>query len=291
MIEIDQESSKKLKNIVKNAGFFQNSEISISIFNFNNKKLIELNPHKFIYPASVYKVFVATEVINQIELERFGFDSRVEIQAPNDADNEAHSYPTEIYPLLRAGDNITIDMLLTLMLGRSDNTAANTLIDLVSRTAINNNIIKRYNWHGSEITRKFLNRKYEEKAYKNSPSTVSCSRHLASFLNKIENNALISPFVSSKLKQYMSLNFQKKDEENWLKDLNYGKGGWLQVNSSNPFKILFGKRYIRYQSQIGVINNGDQHYAISILSKYNTSNPDKHLKFSIISDKILEILK
>ena len=51
------------------------------------------------------------------------------------------------------------------MITRSDNTAANCLIDFAQRPKINE-LLHSYGWQGSEVTRKFLKRPVEDEAYR-----------------------------------------------------------------------------------------------------------------------------
>ena len=118
------------------------------------------------------------------------------------------------------------------MLTRSDSTASNVLIDLVSRESIIKNIIHRYRWQGSEVTRKFLTRIKENKKYQFSQTTMSCARHIAEFFYLVETGQLISSFVSTKFKEYMSQKIFHRDIGIYIPkfDSFYQKGGWYDNN-------------------------------------------------------------
>lgn len=243
MVLENKKRSEDLTKVLNKYGFTKN-EIGLAIIDLNEPepKIFGYNMDHFVYPASVYKVFIGAEVLRQIEIGDFSLDQIVEIKSPNNVDKDARIFPGDTRKLLNAGDKVSIDYLLDLMLTRSDNTASNTLIDLVGRENITKNIIHQYHWQGSEVTRKFLDRIKEDKSYQFSSTTLSCTRHLAEFFYLVETEKLISPFVSKKLKDYMS---------RWNKDgrkgLNiddyisyYRKGGWLETNLwTYGFKTVF----------------------------------------------------
>lgn len=269
------------------------ADVSACIINLGTGEHLEYNANKFIYPASTYKIFIAAEVLRQVEIGKIKPTDIITIKSPNDIDAEARFYPTDVFPVLKAGDKVKVETLLTLMLERSDNTASNTLIDLVSRESISKNILKANNWGGSDVTRKFLNRVHEEKSYRYAEVTVTCGRHLAEFMEKVYNDELISPYVSKCMKKYMS-DGSKKDllsdklihrrKENWLGGVVYEKGGWVQASSRRSLYLLKH----RYQSQAAVVKTPTGYYAIGILSKYKTVFPWKYFKFSKITDYLSE---
>ncbi len=266
------------------------AQVSAYIINLNTGDTLQYNSDDFIYPASTYKIFIGAEVLRQIEKGQISLSDKILIKHPNDIDAESRFYPTADFPVLKAGDEVSVDTLLTLMLQRSDNTASNALIDLVGRESISKNIVHANGWKGSDVTRKFLNRIYEDKPYRYSEITVSSGRHLAQFMERVYRKKLVSAFVSEKLSEYMSERlYREKDEltpdtihrspEKWLSDTLYEKGGWIQATSKKSFHLLKH----RYQSQAAVVRTKKADYAIGILSKYKTIFPNRYFEFSKIS--------
>ena len=90
----------------------------------------------FIYPASVYKMYVAMEMLNQIEQGAHSLSESYIVKSPNDVD-VVKEISWDPRPFLRDGDTVTINYLLDLMITRSDNSAANCLIDIAGRKNIN----------------------------------------------------------------------------------------------------------------------------------------------------------
>lgn len=253
---------------------------------------------EFVYPASCYKVFVGAEVLRRIEKGDFSLQTIIEVKSPNDVDKDARIFPEDRRPLLKAGDRESIDRLLDLMLTRSDNTAANCLIDFVSRESITLNIIQRYGWAGSEVTRKFLDRAKEGKPYRFSEATVSCPRHLAEFFFLVEKNEMVSPFVSGKLKSYM---MKRNSARGFLfqpPTSFYGKSGWLETNLweyslfSALKNILRGKwAVIRWSHDVGVIQKGDAHFVVCVMSISKSGHPWHRFPTKKIGDHIFHMIE
>jgi beta-lactamase class A len=124
--------------------------------------------------------------MRQADTGKISLTDRIKIKAPNTIDNEQRFYYVDYKsPTLQVDSEWTIDKLMQVMLGRSDNMASNVLIDVVRRENITNNTIIKNNWHGSDVTRKFLNRLYENKKYKYADITVTSGKHLAEFIQKL----------------------------------------------------------------------------------------------------------
>lgn len=252
---------------------------------------------EFVYPASCYKVFVGAEVLRRIEKRELSFQTIVEVKSPNDVNKDARIFPEDSRPLLKAGDKESVDRLLDLMLTRSDDTAANCLIDLVSRESITKNIIQRYGWAGSEVTRKFLDRAKEREPYRFSETTMSCPRHLAEFFFLIEKNEMVSSFVSEKLKAYM---MGRKSTRGVLFKSPvsfYGKGGWLDTNlwEHSPFSalknILHGKwAVIRWSHDVGVVQKGNTHFVVCVMSISKSWHPWHRFPIKKAGDAVFDFI-
>ncbi len=97
--------------------------------------------HTSIYPASISKIFVGAEVLRQVEIGNISITQSITIKDNNVVNFKESEFSYSIIPLLKTGDVKTVDELLFLMLNRSDDTATNELIDLVTRESININTI------------------------------------------------------------------------------------------------------------------------------------------------------
>ncbi len=297
--------SEKIKSVIEKL-HPKPSEISFAVINLKGKepKIAGFEMDYFIYPASIYKVFVAAEVLRQIGSGHRKLDSIVEIEPDNEVDANVRFFPKSTHkdsrPLLKTGDKVTLDYLLDLMLTRSDNTAANVLIDIADRENINSNIILPNGWNGSEVTRKFLDRLKEKGDHRISSITVSNARHLAELFYKIETNQLISPFVSGKLKEYLLRWNRDRRKGMYIPEFvsYYRKGGWLEVNGYKwniwrGIKASYNKGYavIKYTGDVGVVETKDCHYVIALLTQIKTKWPWKKIDMTGFSREIYEIMK
>src|SRR5699024_3156290 len=113
--------------------------VSFAIIDLNNKQPVfgGVYPDAYIYPASVYKMYVAMEVLHQISKGAYGLYDEQTISKAHNVVDSIKEIKSDPRPLLQKGDVVTIDYLLDLMITRSDNTAANVLIDLAGRSKLN----------------------------------------------------------------------------------------------------------------------------------------------------------
>jgi tRNA U55 pseudouridine synthase TruB len=284
MFPEDIARSAQLKKVLDTHGFTR-GEMAVAIIDLRESepKIFGYNMEHFIYPASVYKIFIGAEMLRRIEVGDFSLEQKVTIKSPNDVDKDARIFPGDTRKLLSIGEEVTIDQLLDLMLTRSDNTASNTLIDLVGRENITENIIHAYQWHGSEVTRKFLDRIKEDKPYQFSSTTLTCASHLAEFFYLVEKEKLISPLVSQRLKEYMSRFNRHGKQGLWLKNVYreyYCKGGWLETNlykhsflSVCKAVLKKGWAVIRWSNDVGVVTGEKSHYVVALLTVNKSISP------------------
>ena len=235
-LKFDQNLSNRLNKVVDELGLDKNfsvgedgvEQISFAVIDLNSESPIigGVNMDNFIYPASVYKIYVAAEILNQISKGMYSLDSIIVVKSPNDVDR-IKEIRTDPRPLLKDGDSVTVNYLLDLMITRSDNSASNCLIDLAKREKINK-LMHKYNWHGSEVTRKFLSRKFEDHGYENIKGTETSALHAADFLYLIYSNKLNNPWVSKQLKSLLARQLDNTKLSKGLPDntMFYHKTGW-----------------------------------------------------------------
>ncbi|HEU5365184.1 MAG TPA: serine hydrolase, partial [Hanamia sp.] len=140
-------------------------KISFAVIDLNGRKPVigGVNMDSFIYPASVYKMYVAMEILKQVSEQKYSLHKSYVVKSPNDVDHTSQ-ISWDPRPLLKDGDTVTVDYLLDLMITRSDNSAANCMIDIAGRKNINETMHEN-GWYGSEVTRKFLSRNFEDPGY------------------------------------------------------------------------------------------------------------------------------
>jgi beta-lactamase class A len=232
-----------------------------------------VNPDNFIYPASVYKMYVAAEVLNQISQHKYSLTTEYVVKSPNDVD-KTKEILSDPRPLLKAGDTVTVNYLLDLMITRSDNSAANCLIDLAKRENINA-LMHSYNWYGSEVTRKFLKRKFEDLGYDTVRITETCALHAAEFLYLIQTDQLISPWVSKQLKTFLGRQLDNTKLSKGLPSnvMFYHKTGW----------------YSYWTHDVGIVDDGKVVYIIACFMPIEEQTALE--KFKHLSNKIYDYIK
>jgi beta-lactamase class A len=208
-----------------------------------------VHAESFIYPASVYKMYVAAEVLRQVSAGIIRLDTPIIVRSPNDVD-KTKEIVSDPRPLLRSGDTVSVNFLLDLMITRSDNSAANCLIDLARRENIDR-MMQRYNWRGSEVTRKYLSRKLEDPGYAAVRSTETSALHAADFLYRIRTNQLFSPWVSMQMKTFLGRQLDNTKLSAGLPDsvMFYHKTGW----------------YDAWTHDAGIVDDGEVNYIIVCL--------------------------
>ena len=224
-------------------------QISFAVIDLTGKTPLLGGVHfdNFIYPASVYKMYVAAEILRQVSQEKQFMTNPIVVRSPNDVDR-SRELSWDPRPLIRDGDTVTVAYLLDLMITRSDNSAANCLIDIARRENINA-MMHEYGWKGSEVTRKFLSRKFEDSAYVKVRSTETCALHAADFLYRIYTDQLINPWVSQQMKSYLGRQLDTTKLSPGLphQAMFYHKTGW----------------YSSWTHDVGIVDDGNPRYVIA----------------------------
>jgi beta-lactamase class A len=278
----DLKLSAALKKIVQdvkldssfNVGEDGKETISFAVINLNGRPRIGgVGMDNFIYPASVYKMYVAMEVLKQVSENKYALNRLHTVTAPNDVDRSKEIF-SDPRPLLKAGDTVTVNYLLDLMITRSDNSAANCLIDIAGRKNINQTI-KENGWSGSEVTRKFLKRAWEDPGYDTIRGTETCARHAADLMCRVENNSLVNPWVSMQLKALLSrqLDITKLSKGLPPDTMFSHKSGWWSY----------------YTHDVGIVEDGTTKYVIALF----TPVPEEEMngRMQLLSEKVYELMK
>jgi len=280
---IDADLSNHLHKIIADLGLDNDFDvgedgiehISLAVIDLSTDepRIGGVNLANFIYPASVYKMYVAAEVLHQISKGELSLTSSHVVKSPNNID-KTKEVLFDPRPLLQDGDAVTVNYLLDLMITRSDNSAANCLIDIAKRENINN-LMHHYNWRGSEVTRKFLKRKYEAPGYEKIRGTETCALHAADFLYRIEKNQLVNPWVSMQMKILLGRQLDKSKLATGLprNTMFYHKTGWFSY----------------WTHDVGIVDDGDVRYVIAcFLPLRQESALDK---YKILSQRIFDLIR
>lgn len=278
----DETLSKDLNNIVSELELDLNfdvgedgiEQISLAVIDLTSDqpKLGGVNFDNFIYPASVYKMYVAAEILHQLSDGKYSLYETYITKEPNVVDR-SKQIDNDPRPLLRDNDTVTINYLLDLMITRSDNSAANCLIDIAQRKNIDS-LLHTYNWYGSEVTRKFLKRKFEDPGYEKIRGTETCALHAADFMYKIYSNTLVNEWVSLQMKTLLGRQLDKSKLATGLPGsaMFYHKTGWFSY----------------WTNDVGIVIDGNVKY---IIACFIPLEEDLALpKFKLLSQKVYELI-
>ena len=236
-------------------------------------KLGGVNYDNFIYPASVYKMYVAAEILHQVSDEKYSLYESYATNEPNVVDR-SKQIDNDPRPLLKDGDSVNVNYLLDLMITRSDNSAANCLIDIAQRKNIDS-LLHSYGWYGSEVTRKFLKRKFEDPGYEKIRGTETCALHAADFMYRIYTNTLVNEWISLQMKTLLGRQLDKSKLSTGLPNtaMFYHKTGWFAY----------------WTNDVGIIDDGEVKYIIAcfIPLKEELALP----KFKVLSQKVYAFMK
>jgi beta-lactamase class A len=250
-------------------------QVSFAVIDCTGKTPIfgSVNAENFIYPASVYKMYVAMEILKQVSESKYTLSRQYIVPSPNDVD-KTKEIENDPRPLLHAGDTVTINYLLDLMITRSDNAAANCLIDIAGRKNINATIHNN-GWDGSEVTRKFLSRKFEDPGYDTIRGTETSAMHAADFMYRVLTNQLINPWVSMQLKVLLGrqLDISKLSAGLPVSAMFYHKTGWWSY----------------YTHDVGIVEDGTIKYIIALFTPVKEERVLPAMKQ--ISERVYELIK
>ncbi len=281
--QIDEKLSSDLQSIVRELELERNfdvgedgiEQISLAVIDLSGDQptLGGVNFDTFIYPASVYKMYVAAEILNQVSQGKYSLYQSYITKEPNVVDR-SKQIDNDPRPLLKNGDTVNVNYLLDLMITRSDNSAANCLIDIAHRPNIDS-LLHNYGWYGSEVTRKFLRRKFEDPGYENIRGTETCALHAADFMYKIYSDKLVNNWVSLQMKTLLGRQLDKSKLATGLPNtaMFYHKTGWFAY----------------WTNDVGIIDDGEVKYIIAcfIPLKEELALP----KFKVLSEKVYELMK
>ncbi|MCU0343132.1 MAG: class A beta-lactamase-related serine hydrolase [Ignavibacterium sp.] len=279
---VDESLSKDLYDIIRELDLAKNfdvgddgiEQISLAVIDLTSDqpRLGGVNYDNFIYPASVYKMYVAAEIFHQVSDGKYSLYENYIAKEPNVVDR-SKQIDIDPRPLLKDNDTVTVNYLLDLMITRSDNSSANCLIDIAQRKNIDS-LLHSYYWFGSEVTRKFLKRKFEDPGYENIRGTETCALHAADFMYKIYSNQLVNEWVSLQMKTLLGRQLDKSKLAQGLPEtaMFYHKTGWFAY----------------WTNDVGIVIDGKVKYVIAcfIPLEDELALP----KFKILSQKVYELI-
>jgi beta-lactamase class A len=310
----NKKRSQAIAHIVKQHSFDKKvSELSIAIIDLKNNptEIFGINLDSFLYPASVFKIFIGAEVLRQVEAGKYSLGEKLIIKQAINVPTLSNLYP-DPRSLLKTGESVSIDHLLKLMLADSDNTASNCLLELAGAESITKHVIAAHAWIATGITDEFLSNLKQSKASRYVETTKTCARDVAEFFALVEEERLISLFVSRKLKEYMlQYNHASKHGYTIPDFIQYRKGGYMETNLYTSFyrksgfgfdsvkgfgsliKNIFTKgwAFLRYMHDAGVVEGKNSKYVVVVFTLSKQLNPRKYFHMDELAKVIFEYME
>jgi beta-lactamase class A len=137
-----------LEELIENYLKDKNIEYSIFIKDLKLGEVICIDAEKIVSSASIIKLFIMAKVIQLVDEESLDLNFRPKI-------NNSERVPYSIIYSLDSSNSYTIKDLLILMIIQSDNTATNSLIDLVGMDDINS-FMKEMGFEYTVLRRKMM---------------------------------------------------------------------------------------------------------------------------------------
>jgi beta-lactamase class A len=132
-----------------------------------------------------------------------------------------------------------------------------------------------YNWNGSEVTRKFLKRKFEDPGYDTVKSTETSALHAADFMYKIYTDQLVNPWVSMQMKALLGRQLDTTKLSTGLPPgaMFYHKTGWWSI----------------YTNDVGIVDDGKVKYIIALFTPVKEEDVRQRMKD--VSARVYQLIK
>ncbi|MDR7855393.1 serine hydrolase [Tissierella sp.] len=169
-----------IKDIILEEVNSANQKVSIVIKDLtHNQWILKYDENRVFPSASIIKILIMVEALNQVEKGKFSLDQKIKIKEEDRVDYS-------IISDLRLGEYSFVD-LITLMIILSDNTATNVLIDLIGYENINQRA-KELNLKDTVLKRKMMDFKAAKEGRENLISSID----MAILMEKIYNKNILS---------------------------------------------------------------------------------------------------
>ena len=138
-----------------------------------------------------------------------------------------------------------------------------------------NATIDSLGWQGSEVTRKFLSRKFEDPGYDTIRGTETSALHAANFMYRVWNDHLINPWVSRQLKALLGRQLDVSKLSKGLPGtaIFYHKTGWWSY----------------FTHDVGIVEDGKLKYIIALFTPMKEEAILEKMK--MVSEQVYELIK
>ena len=190
----DKALQKKLEQAL--SGF--NGDIGIYVKNLKNGKIAAINADTIFPTASMVKVPIMIGVMDKIEKGELSYEQELIYKDSLLYEGE------DILGSFKNGEKIRLNKVMMLMLTMSDNTASLWLQSLAGTGTHINNVLENLGMKSTRVNSRTPNREGDWRVYGWGQTTP---REMATLLEMIINNTVISPAASNRMARNLGRNF------------------------------------------------------------------------------------
>lgn len=249
--------NNQAKNIFNNI----QGDYSLAFKDLSQSDGLSINNEKTV-AASVIKIYIMIEAYNQNKLGNFDMNSKIVLEESMKVNGSGILRNEE------AGSKYSMYDLIRLMMQKSDNTAANILIDKLGMNNINNTI-RNLGCINTELNRKMM----DQDAISNGIENYTSVDDLMLTLTKLYNGECVS---------------QDKDKE--MLEIMKGNEMKSKIPSNLPNNIIVASKSGEYndvQNDAGIIYTNNGTYILCVTTKNGNTN-EQITSISDISKKIYD---
>ncbi|MEB3221177.1 MAG: serine hydrolase [Candidatus Sericytochromatia bacterium] len=257
----------KLEELIKRNGL---EGAGVSLRNLETGTFAAVNEQASFGSASTIKVPLMAAVMQLVEAGKLDLSQQVTVKASNVT--RTWEPPGDKRPILRGGERVTVEHLVDLMISRSDNTATNTLMDLVDRNAV------AAGFGSLGMPRTQLGKKlYWGNRVPDTPrgagQNVTTAGDMAQLFQRIADGTAVSPGASEKMR-------------GWLRgQLDHDK----IARGLPPGATFYGKsgETSKVTHDVGIVEVGGQRYVLAVMTKMNVDNSNVQQRIAGLSRDLL----
>ena len=190
----DKALQKKLEQVI--SGF--NGDVGIYVKNLKNGKIAAVNADSIFPTASMVKVPIMIGVMDKIEKGELSYEEELIYKDSLLYEGE------DILGSFKEGEKIRLNKVMMLMLTMSDNTASLWLQSLAGTGSRINEIMEDLGMKSTRVNSRTPNRESDWRVYGWGQTTP---REMATLLEMIINNKVVSPAASNRMARNLGRNF------------------------------------------------------------------------------------
>jgi hypothetical protein len=231
----------------------------------------EAGSQKKLYPASVFKVFILAGILDSVDKGDLELTKEIIFDLESLKINKSVLFPPfkqSSTADLVIGQSYKVGYLIDLMMQESNNNSANILFDVLGRRALEENILNKYGFLNTYVTKHFSKR-FGQPDFRFYKSIVSTPNDICRFYYLVQKGEMINEMVSKNIKKLLKryevgadFSYIGKDGS-MLLDFNSSKSEWF-----GKMKALFKKTFYisKYKHYSGICEIESEDYCFCVFT-------------------------